>query len=210
MSSVSLVIVLFAATSIAAATPATNPATTPANPPAPDLVYTKRVLVVCNGSASMAKKFPAVKAILGPAVSRLTPSQQFNLIFVRDGQAIPFNKDGAVLGTKDNRAKLTSFMEKFEPKGSNDPSEGLSLAFQQHPTILYLLTDTSFAGNDAVLKQLRDLNKPVAEKVPVKVSLVVFIEEKEPSAKVRDLLELIAKENDGVFRLVNINEPPSR
>ena len=160
-----------------------------------------RIAFVCDASASMADKMPALKEELSRAIMNLKPIQSFSVIFLREKECDAFSKK-LTPGVKANKADALKFVDGIKPAGRADPLPGLRAAFENNPQLVYLLIDAGFADNGAVRDEVAKLN----DRHKVKVNTVLFTSSKEPPAKVVETLKKIAEENGGTYRLVRPDE----
>jgi hypothetical protein len=163
----------------------------------------RNVAYVCDASGSMIEKFPVLKLQLRKAIDVLRPTQSFNVIFFSD----PERKQQAlgpalVPATPDIKRNAYKFLEGVSAYGITDPIPGLELAFKQKPQLIYLLTDGDFSDNAAVLKRIRDLNKDKQ----VKINTIVFVNIVTVEKSIVELMQQIARENGGVFKVVSAND----
>lgn len=127
----------------------------------------------------MSKKAATLKAELRKAVGGLKPIQSFNIIFLQSDGCAALDKSQLVGADRDGKRNALKFLEDATFAGTTDPIPGLTLAFQQHPQLLYLLTDGNFRDNKAVKDKIAELNKDHK----VKVNTIAFVgkEDKEDS-----------------------------
>lgn len=159
----------------------------------------RRISFVCDASGSMINKMPSLKDQLNKAIVGLRPIQSFNVIFFQDNKCDMIVKDGLVNATPENKRKAAGFLDGVTTTGTTDPIPGIEQAFRAHPQLIYLLTDGDFPDNEAVLKKIRDLNKDHA----VKINTIAFVGQGDNDTEFKNLLQTVAKENGGTFRLVN-------
>ena len=77
--------------------PATAPSTRPAgNDARPGEIAARRIVFVCDASGSTKPKLPTLRRELHKVVRDLRQSQQFNLIFFRDNEALALNQNAVV------------------------------------------------------------------------------------------------------------------
>jgi hypothetical protein len=190
--------------------PATRPDAPPAarqDPPQNSEAHAKQVVYLCNASASVKAKFTSIKKELGGAIDGLKPDQQFDVVIWQDGLAIAFQRDAPAPATDENKKRCAAFLDRAIARGNKNAIPAIVLAFKLKPDLIYLLTDSDFPDNDAVLKKVRELNKPGADgKTPTKVNTIAFVNEKDADTKFLKLLETIAEESGGHFSRVAENE----
>jgi hypothetical protein len=85
---------------------------------------------------------------------------------------------------------------------TTDPIPGLKLAFEQHPQLIYLLTDGDFPDNKAV----RDLILKLNDDHKVKINTIAYTNNPGTDSDFFTLLQQIARENSGFYRHVAENE----
>jgi sulfur transfer complex TusBCD TusB component (DsrH family) len=192
------------------APPADAPATRPDAPPAAQqdrhlnpVGHPKRVVFLCNASASVKTKFALIKKELSGAIDGLKPDQQFDVVLWQDGLAIAFQRDALAPATEESKKRCAAFVERTIARGNKNALPAISLAFKLKPDLIHLLTDSDFPDNDAVLKKVRELNKAGADgEVPTTVNTIAVVNEKGTDTSFLKLLETIAKENGGRFSKV--------
>ena len=85
---------------------------------------------------------------------------------------------------------------------TTDPIPGLKLAFEQHPQLIYLLTDGDFPDNDAVLREIHKLDPDRK----VKINTFAFLASSDNDPAFVNILGKIAKESGGSLRVVHVEE----
>lgn len=160
----------------------------------------RQVAYVCDASGSMLNKFPALKSELRKAIDVLRPSQSFSIVFFSDPDRKVQSLGPALLpATPDLKRNAYKFLDSVSTSGSTDPIPGLELAFKQKPQLIYLLTDGDFPDNAAVLKRIKELNR---DKL-VKINTIVFVDVSNAEKTIVDLMQQIARENGGVFKVIS-------
>jgi hypothetical protein len=164
----------------------------------------KRVVYVCDASGSMVNRMAALKNELRRSVEILQPIQAFNIIFFREDKTLAASHEGLLMASPGNKQKGYTFLTGVASTGSTDPIPALTLAFRQHPQLVYLLTDGDFPDNNAVIRAIRNMNR---EK-KVHLSTIAFISSADAEAAKGfvAVLQQIAKENGGMFKLVSEND----
>ncbi len=158
----------------------------------------RRVIYVCDASGSMIPKLEPLKVELGKAIMGLKAIQQFNVIFFR-AESVPqsFARD-LVFASPEGKANLIKFLADVTAAGETNPLPGIEQAFRQKPQMIILLTDGDFPDNDAVLSRVRQLNK----EHKVRINTIAFVGQADTDVKFKELLETIAKENGGSYKLI--------
>jgi len=163
----------------------------------------REVAYVCDSSGSMLNKFPSLKHELRRAIDVLKPQQSFSVIFFSDPERKPQSLGPALLpATPEIKRNAYKFLDSVSTSGSTDPLPGLELAFKQKPQLIYLLTDGDFPDNAAVLRRIRDLNRDKS----VKINTIVFVDVSNAEKTIVDLMQQIARDNGGVFKVVSQND----
>jgi hypothetical protein len=152
------------------------------------------VIFLCDASGSMLNKFESLRHELRRAVSRLRPSQSFNVIFFAE-QPTVLNPSGLLVNRPENRARADRFLDEVVANGQTKVFPALELAFKQHPQVIFLLTDGDFPDNKAVAEAVRRLNS--AGKAVV--NTIAFVD---PGESYEEILRQIARENHGRYRFV--------
>lgn len=160
----------------------------------------RRVAYVCDASGSMVNRMAALKNELKKSVGVLQPIQAYNVIFFQEEKVRAASVDSLLMATPANKARTADFLAGVVARGGTDPVPSLTLAFHQHAQLIYLLTDGDFPDNDKVLKAIHDLNRDRK----VKINTIAFISDADQEAAKGfvQVLQQIAKENGGQFRLV--------
>jgi hypothetical protein len=153
---------------------------------------------VCDASGSMMEKMPALKRELSYAVMRLRPWQEFSVIFFQDEQPSVLSPS-LVRATPGNKKVAETFIDDATTIGSTDPIPGIKKAFAQHPQIMFLLTDGDFPNNDAVLAEIRLLEK----QQHVVIHTIAFVGDNDRQTNFLVLLKQVAKETGGTFKKVD-------
>jgi hypothetical protein len=159
----------------------------------------RKIAFVCDASGSMISKFASLKNQLTNAIEGLKAIQSFSVIFFQDNNALALDKDSLVIANQDNKRKAYSFLDNVTTSSTSDPMPGIRMAFKQAPELVYLLTDGDFPDNKLVLAEIRKLNSSHK----VHINTIAFVNEKDTETDFKDLLQTIAKENGGTYKLVN-------
>ncbi len=157
-----------------------------------------RIAYVCDASGSMINKMPALKVELNKALQHLKPVQGFSVIFFRELKPDSFS-NVLMAATPETKARAGRFVEDETTFGKTDPIPGIELAFKQQPEVIFLLTDGDFPDNDAVQVKIRLLNKDHR----VRINTIAFVGSADTDVAFKALLETIAQENGGTYKLVS-------
>jgi len=163
----------------------------------------KRIIYLCDASGTMQSAFSSVRDELRRAVKGLLPDQSFNVIFFSGDNVIPFNQEGLVPPSEENKKKLGDFVDDTSPKEGTNPFPALDAAFQSKPEVIYLLTD----GLDQV-DSLEEVYKHVAKlnaDKHVRINTVMLSAERKKDPKMIELLDRIARDNGGVAKVIDKN-----
>lgn len=138
----------------------------------------RRIVYVVDISGPMASSLPFVLEEVRRSVSRLDPSQYFQVVLFRDDIDTPDDPGAIVLtpshatptllrATPANRASLAAFLTDLRPGGRSNPLAGLRAALAFHPDVIFLLAQGISRtgpnarwgeGNSVILEQLDRLN----------------------------------------------------
>jgi gas vesicle protein len=165
----------------------------------PDVDKSKSIIFICDGSGSMTTKWPTLKSQLQQAIGELKREQSFNVIFFQGGKALSLSPDKLLAATDANMTQAIDFIETVKPNAPSDPMAALTLALRLKPQSVFFLTDGDFPDNAAVQKKIRALNATAK----VQLNTIAFVNDKDTDKEFQKLLETIAKENGGTYRLVD-------
>jgi hypothetical protein len=162
----------------------------------------KQIVFVCDASGSMLNKMASLKDQLQKAVGGLKPIQSFNIIFFQDERCVALDKNQLISADATSKRNAYKFLDDVTTSGTTDPIPGLTLAFGQHPQLVYLLTDGDFPDNKAVKDKIKELNHDHK----VKINTIAFVNNQDTDTDFLTLLSDIAKESGGTFKHVAENE----
>jgi uncharacterized protein with von Willebrand factor type A (vWA) domain len=125
------------------------------------------------------------------------------VIFFSTGQAMENPPKRLVAATADNRRALAGFLKTVRATGQTDPVPALKRAFEvldranaKPGQVVYLLTDGTFADEDAVIGTIARLNAD--KRVQIHTCLYQY-----RGRRATELMQRIAAENGGTFRYVS-------
>jgi len=165
------------------------------------------VVYVVDRSGSMAASFDFVRQQMLKSISRLAPSQTFHIILFAEGRPIE-NPPGRLVPAEDAyRLGAVDFLMPIQAIGQTDPVPALLRAFQvlqkaddQKPgKLIYLLTDGVFPDNEAVLRAVAEANR----NKDVHINTYLYGDQE---LEAKDVLERLANENGGRFKLIDSYE----
>lgn len=164
----------------------------------------RQIIYLCDATGTMLNVFSDLKVELSRSVNGLKPIQAFNIIFFSDDQYTTLNPRGLVLATPDNKRKAAEFVDTSIATGTTNPLPAIRAAFTQRPQLIYVLTDgfDAVASYEEVVNEFRKLN-PRKE---VRVNTIMVQNDPKPEKALVDVLQSIARENGGVFRIVRPDE----
>lgn len=187
-----------------AATQPIVPATAPvADPHASVLIGTSdtdKIIFLVDASGTWPMKLASPKNELQKAIGSLRPTQAFNFIFFQNNNEkfAALDKTKLLNADPENKRQAYRFLDDVNAPGSADPAPAIMLAFQQHPQIIYLITDGDFPPDKAFRERVAKLNKDHA----VKINTVAFVATGDTDVEHLKLLEAIAKDNGGTYKHV--------
>ena len=157
----------------------------------------RTVVFVCDASGSMINTFGSLKAELVKAVTRLRPSQQFNIVFFQDEKSAALDQS-LLFATPESKRRAIQWLETITTTGTTNPIPGIEQAFRNRPQLIYLLTDADFPDNTAVRTAIQRLNRDRQ----TKLNTIIFVSgggADDASQSFIDLMKQLAKDNGGVF-----------
>jgi von Willebrand factor type A domain len=169
-----------------------TPTVDPKQGPPPSIAF------VCDASGSMMEKMPALKLELSKKVTSLRPWQEFSITFFQDERPMSLSPS-LLIATPGNKHAAQMFLDDVTTIGTTDPIPGIKQAFAERPKIMFLLTDGDFPNNDAVLAEIRSLEK----QQHVVIHTIAFVGGGDNDVKFIDLLKQVAQETGGTFKKVN-------
>jgi Mg-chelatase subunit ChlD len=186
------------------------------------------IVYLVDRSGSMAPTFERVRLEILKSISRLQRSDNFTIIFFADGNFIEGPQKKMVSADNENKLAGDNFLKDITATGSTTVLPGLKRAFQilkysdprKPGRIISLLSDGDFAGmsggsqykaadgktlrgNEAVIQWLRENNPKEEKKGRVHVFTFLYGNTDEEARKV---METIAKENAGRFKLISADD----
>jgi len=165
------------------------------------------VVYVVDRSGSMAASFDFVRQQMLKSISRLAPSQTFHIILFAEGRPIE-NPPGRLVPAEDAyRLGAVDFLMPIQAIGQTDPVPALLRAFQvlqkaddkKPGKLIYLLTDGVFPDNEAVLRAVAEANR----NKDVHINTYLYGDQE---LEAKDVLERLANENGGRFKLIDSYE----
>ena len=163
-----------------------------------------RIAFICDGTGTMVGlKDTLVKRELRSTISKLTPRQQFNVIYFKNGDnAEAVDKNALIPATPQNIKRMGTFLDGLAPQGATNPIPAIEMAFKMKPQLLYILSDGEF--NDLVpyadvIKRIAELN---ADK-KTRVNTILFGERADEAEKT---MKQIAKDSGGNFVFVPLDK----
>ncbi len=157
-----------------------------------------KIVYVVDVSASLMIYIDEIVREMRESVRDLLPTQRFHIVLARPEQVEEFAPRRLVPAIGKYKTDAMAFLGTITglPKpGAADPIEAMKRAFAAGPELIYFLTD----GDYELIQN--DLEKTLAQlnaKSQVKITVIGF----DPSPKPRALLERIARDHGGYFRVV--------
>jgi len=139
------------------------------------------------------------------SVSRLRPTQWFQLIFFTTGEPRRFPAGELIAATDDAKRRAAAFMKSIRPDVETDPIPALTRAFEvldrigrsEGGKLIYLLTDGFELDSEKVLTALKQLNS----RRDVRICVVLY-DELPAAARGDSWLRRIAEQHGGQFRRI--------
>lgn len=151
-----------------------------------------KLVYAIDAGGAMTSSLPYVKEELLRSVARLDDSQRFQVLVFRTppGESDPrvdaFEPGGFATPDTPTVARLTSWLDRVQPRGRSQPLAGLRAALSQQPDLIFLLTrsirrsgtDNAWGeGTQATLAELDRLNPASASgKRPTVIKALQFID----------------------------------
>jgi len=186
------------------------------------------IAYVVDRSGSMSGTFEEVRIEMLKSIGQLKEAQDFSIILFGEGAFIEGPQKRLVPAELVNKLAANDFLKGITASGQTTVLPALKRAFQvlkyadasKTGRLVYLLSDGIFAGllggseyttadgkvlkgNDAAIQWLRDNNPKDEQKGLVHVNTFLYLSRDEEAMKVMDT---IAKENGGRFKLVSTDE----
>jgi len=186
------------------------------------------IVYVVDRSGSMAPTFQQVQNEMLKSISQLKQAQDFSIILFADNQFIEGPQKRLVSAELVNKIAANNFLKDITASSTTTVLPALKRAFQllkyaeasKPGRLVYLLSDGDFAGisggseytgadgrvlngNEAAIQWLRDNNPKDEKKGLVHVNTFLYLSKDEEARKV---METIAKENGGRFKLISADE----
>ncbi len=169
-------------------------------------VQADHIVFVIDRSGSMVDSFDQLRQEMRRSISMLSPEQDFHVIMFAEGEPIESTSKQLVPATEDSKLRVGPWLDEVRPEGQTDPIPALRRAFDvlaransNKGKLIYLLTDGVFPDNEKVVKYIESRNK--GQEVQINTYLYGGYEEE----AVR-VLQLIAKENRGEFKRIDLKE----
>lgn len=140
-----------------------------------------------------------IKGELKRAIGRLTPDQQFHVVFWTAGPATE-KPGGMVSATAENKQAACDFIDPIIPVGANDPADGLRKAFASQPDVIYLVAYGEFD------RAIRDLVGKLNKDRAVVVNVVHLVQKRYPDPGAEETMKRITGDNGGTCVKVNEDE----
>lgn len=163
---------------------------------------TRNIVYACDASGSMIAVFAELKAELSKSIKGLKPVYGFNIIFFQDDGYLAVDANLLPV-TPETKQKAFNFIDAVRPVGTTDPIPGIQHALRSQPEVIFLVTDGDFPDNVHVIDTLRRLNKDGK----TGINTILFQSgDNAPTDTSVQMMEQIATENRGSFKLVNLKE----
>jgi hypothetical protein len=169
-----------------------------------------RIVYVVDASGGVVTTFRSIRAELLRSIDRLSPTQQFQIIFFRDlpdsetstepasDELLTFADGSLVRAGRPTIERAAAWIDTIEPKGRSDPMLGLRRALALEPDLVFLLSTqiprtgidqtTLRADKDAVIAELERLNplSSFTARRPAIIKTAQFLQN-DPLGLMRDL-----------------------
>jgi hypothetical protein len=157
----------------------------------------RRIVYVVDRSGSMTDTFEFVRREMKRSIGALRRSQRFHAIFFSSGDFLENPPRDLVAAIPANKIQTFAFIDGVMPGGGTDPEPAMRRAFAVNPDVIYFLTDGEF--RPTLVARLQEWNRNER----VRIFTIAFL-----GSGGIPLLEQIAREHNGEFRLVTENDLP--
>ena len=104
-----------------------------------------RIIYIVDASGSLIDTLPFVIRELKRSISRLSPQQQFNVIFFQAGNAVEVPPTGWKPASGENKQAIADWITlengNIVPRGSTNPLTAIRLAMRYDPQLVFILSD---------------------------------------------------------------------
>jgi hypothetical protein len=151
----------------------------------------KFVFIIDKSGSMSGNRLAAAKEELCSTLKGLKPTDKFMIYFFSDGaQAMPSR--AMLPGTPQNIKWATNWVRGRSVDGGTNPTQALSWCFNLRPDTVWLLTDGGFAEGPAL-----DAIAAGNRQLKARINTLAFHDKAGA-----DILQRIARENDGTYRFV--------
>ena len=150
-----------------------------------------KICYVIDRSGSMLENFDYLRAELKRSIGRLSPDQEFHVIFFSTGRPIELPPRRLVPATQLNKRMAFDFLDTIVPRDRTDPAPALERAFAVGPEMMYFMTDGEF--DPGVVDKVRQWNR----RPQVVINTLAFVYQGGSR-----LLRQIAADNRGRYKFV--------
>ncbi len=158
----------------------------------------RKIVYVVDRSGSMTDTFVYVQQELRRSISALRRSQKFHVIFFNAGRPLENPPRRLVSAIRAHKETFLEFLEGVGPKGGTNPGPALHRALDLEPDLIYLLSDGVDFDAD-LLEKLKTWN----ENRKVEIYTIAYLDRSGS-----ELLQLIARQNNGKFKYVTEHDLP--
>ncbi|UCD28106.1 MAG: hypothetical protein JSV03_13575 [Planctomycetota bacterium] len=157
-----------------------------------------KVVYVVDVSASLMIYIDEIVREMRESIRALLPTQRFHIVLAKPRKVVEFSPRRLVPAIGKYKTRANSFIDTITgipQPGKADPIEAMKRAFAVRPQLIYFLTDGDYPDIQSDLElTLQQLNT----NQEVKITTIGF----DPSPNPRTLLERIARDHGGNFRMV--------
>ena len=158
----------------------------------------RKIVYVVDRSGSMLDTFVYVQDELKRSISALRRSQKFHVIFFNSGRPLEKPPERLVSAIAAHKERFFEFLDGVYPQGGTKPAPALRRAFELKPDLIYLLSD-GVDFDPQLLRKLENWN----EKRRVEIYTIAYLDRSGS-----EMLQLIARKNNGEFKYVTEHDLP--
>jgi len=152
----------------------------------------KFVFIIDRSGSMSGQRFAAAKEELCRTLGGLKPTDNF-MIYFFNSRAEPMPA-GMLPGTPEKIKWAIRWVQERTPRGGTDPKQALHWCFNLRPDTVWLLTDGRFSNEGGALDAIAEGNR----RLRARINTLAFHDKGGA-----DILQRIARENDGTYRFVN-------
>jgi hypothetical protein len=160
------------------------------------------IVYLTDRNASMMDNWERVRKEMTASIEVLAENQSFDILLFTEGQPMEMAGRKLLPADETNKKAAKEFVGEAQARGQTDPLPALKRAFEilngaeaGREKALFLLTDSDFPDNQAVVDLCRRLNA----KKDVRICTVLYAGAERPSKKAEEAMKKIASQSGGTY-----------